>query len=78
LPARQSDAEGRIVDTTDAFNRSLPNSGPVGRRKVFSLPTPNHWGREQWDTIIRELQHAKEHWGLTSDEDVRLCFFFYC
>jgi hypothetical protein len=27
--------------------------------------------------IVRELRHAKEHWGLTSDEDVRLCFFFY-
>jgi hypothetical protein len=50
----------------------------VGRRKVFSLGAPNHWGREQWDMIIRELQHAKEHWGLKSDEEVRLCFFFYC
>jgi len=73
----QRDAAGNIVDTTDPANASLPNSGPVGRRRVFALPPPNHCGREQWDMIVGELRHAQEHWGLTSDEDVRLCFFFY-
>jgi hypothetical protein len=72
----ERDAEGRIVDTTDAFNKNLPNSGPVGRRKVFSLGAPNHWGREQWDMIINEMKLVRDHWELTN-EDVRFCFFFY-
>ena len=38
----ERDAEGRIVDTTCSCNTSLSNSGPVGRRKVFSLGAPNH------------------------------------
>lgn len=73
----ERDADGNIVNTTNSANTSMADSGPVGMRKVFSLPTSRHWGREQWDMIIRELKHVKEHWGLTSDEDVRLSFFFY-
>ena len=69
--------DGRIVRTTNSANASLANFGPVGIRKVLSLPSPNHRGREQWDMIILEMRHAKEHWGLESDYDVRLCFFFH-
>ncbi len=73
----ERDAEGRIVNTTASCNTSVPNSGPVGRRKVFSLGASHHWGPEQWNMIIDEMELVRDHWELTN-EDVRLCFFFYC
>lgn len=61
------DEESKQVTSTCRWT-SGGHLGPVGKRKVFAL-----WGRKVWTDLIAKMEEVR---GESSDEDVRLVFFF--
>lgn len=57
--------------TSTCKSTSGAHLGKVGKRKVFGV-----FGSDHFDNLIDELDAIKAKRKLTSDEDVRLCFFF--